>query len=620
MTQVRGLTGLASSAVALLLVSLCASVTASAAERTVGVIFVVHGGSEENDLGNTFDNSVQFFQYDPNNTIFKGIIWNSRMWPMVVRSDDSQDYANASTQYKKYAFQTERIGGVDPAPDITDRQFEEMTRQLEALGKERGIRFVTDMANWLGSQTYVHRLAWPRYMYGPQTKSGSPLNYCGSEKDGGPWDHCNPERYNMDGPGERLLKRGAEELIMVDLTTSGVRFWKTYDVVNMTRRMVADWNERNGTSVRVRWVNDPTDLMRESYPTDPPNWTRSAGPPKVNPQIPLEGRPNPLIEDPLLINGMVDGIIAGMNPDVAPENTAVLFVNHSIRDGNQAFDPKVDDTVLMDTLVKQELLRRYPEMKADNVLGSWFGMKIENPDAIPRRKGSDKFERSREQRGESLGNAWLYLSDRELPGGDHQYRYWEALDLFRQNDEIQHIVVAFPQIVTDSVLNLVEVPNQIAKEIGWKSWLQAETLDFDTYPEVGHPFADYWGVWVEPVCKVIDGPEDATEECCFEMGGCGGSQPYPPLRQTPLTRKRQDTDPSLVFDISAYGLLGYDQSKGKPSEDRPVQGQYTGTWEMWRPANKDPRIGKLLATQVINLLDSEENNQVAQLQDKGEQQ
>ena len=38
-------------------------------------------------------------------------------------------------------------------------------------------------------------------------------------------------------------------------------------------------------------------------------------------------------------------------------------------------------------------------------------------------------ERSREMRGESLGNAWLYLSDREPPGGDHQYRYWEALDI-----------------------------------------------------------------------------------------------------------------------------------------------------------------------------------------------
>jgi hypothetical protein len=192
------------------------SVTLQAADppRKVGVLFVVHGGSEENDLGNTFDNSLQFFQYDPNNFIFQRIIWNPKAWPSVVKSDDSQDYANASSQFIKYSFQNKRVGGVDPAPDITDRQFEEMTRRLDAMGKERGIEFVTDIAHWLGSQTYIHRLPWPRYLYGPQVAKGKALTYCGSEADGGPWKHCNPERYNIDGPGERLLKRGAEEIIM----------------------------------------------------------------------------------------------------------------------------------------------------------------------------------------------------------------------------------------------------------------------------------------------------------------------------------------------------------------------------------------------------------------------
>jgi hypothetical protein len=569
--------------------------------RTVGVLFVVHGGSEEHNIGNAFDNSLQFFQYDPNNVIFQRIIWNPEAWPTVVKSDDSQAYANASSQFKKYAFQNGRIGGLDPAPDLVDRQFEEMTRRLDAIGEERGIEFVTDVAHWLAGQPYIHRLPWPRYLYGPQVEGGEPLTYCGSDVDGGPWEHCNTERYNVDGPGERLLKRGADEIIMVDLTTSGVRFWKTYDVVNTTRLMVDDWNQRNDTNVKVRWVNDPTDLMRESYPTDPPNWTRSLGAPKVNPQVPLEGRPNPLIQDPLLINAMVDGIIASMNPDVAPADTAVLLVNHSIRDGNQAYDPKVDDTVEMDRRVKAELLRRYPDMKPDNILGSWMGRKVENPNVTATRPGKN-MERSREMRGESLGNAWLYLSDRELPGGDHQYRYWEALDLYRERG-VEHIVVAFPQIVIDSVLNLVELPNQIAKEIGWKTWLRAEDLDFDTYPEVGHPFADYWGVWVDLSCQVPGGPEGATESCCLTMGGCGDHRPYPPARQTPIDQARQDTDPSLGFDVPAYGHLGYNASQGAPSDTEPVQGQYRGTWELWHPANADPRMGELLAKQVMQLLD-----------------
>jgi len=573
-------------------------------QRTIGVLFVVHGGDEEVSVGNTFDNSLQFFQYDPNNIIYKRIMWNPKAWKLVTRSDDSQDYANAKTQSIKYAFQEKRVGGIDPAADVTDRQFEEMTRRLDEIGEERGISFVTDIAHWLGSQNFIHRLAWPRAMYYPQVEGGSKLTYCGGETDGGPWEHCSPERYNVDGPGERLLKRGAEEIIMVDLTTSGVRFWKTYDVVSTTRRMVDDWNERNGTSVRVRWVNDPTDLMRESYPTDPPNWTRSAGIPKVNPQTPLEGRPNPLIQDPLLIDSMVDGIVTSFNPDVPVADTAVLIVNHSIRDGNQAYDPKVDDTVQMDRLIKAELLRRYPDMKAENILGSWMGMRVENPRLGKSKLGGYKTERSREMRGESLGNAWLYLSDRQLPGGDHQYRYWEVLDLYRERG-VGHIVVAFTQIVTDSVLNLVELPNQIAKEIGSETWLRAKTLDWETYPEIGSPFADYWGVWARTECEVPGAEEGVTEPCCLEMGGCDGDQPYPPPRQTPIDKARQDTDPSLAFDIPAYGHLGYDQAKGPPSDTGPVQGQYRGTWELWRPPNDDPRIGELLARQVIMLLDSE---------------
>jgi len=582
--------------------SLAAGIQAEEQSRTVGVIFVVHGGSEETTLGNTFDNTLQFFQYDPNNVVYQRVTWNPQAWPTVVRSDDSQDYANASTQHKKYMFQNERIGGLDPAADIADRQFEDMTRNLDAWGEENGVNFVTDIAHWLGSQTYIHRLPWPRQMYEPQVPNGVPLTYCGSEKDEGPWEHCSPQRYNVDGPGERLLKRGAEELIMVDMTTTGVRFWKTYDVVSTTRRMVEDWNKRHGTEVKVRWVNDPTDLMKESYPTDPPGWTRSLGEPKVNPQVPLEGRPNPLIEDQLLIDLMADGIAEAFNPEVDMARTAVLFVNHSIRDGNQAYDPKVDDTVLMDGLIRQELLRRHPTMKAENILGSWMGRRVPNPNIEITRPGQSNLERSREMRGESLGDAWLYLSDREMPGGAHGYLYWEALDLLRER-EVDHIVIAFTQIVIDSVLNMVELPNQIAKEIGWKTWLKAETLDFDTYPEVGHPFAEVWGIWVDTQCRIEGDPEGRTEPCCFEMGGCANGQPYPPPRQTPINQARQDTDPSLAFQVSAYGHLGYDQSKGPPSDDEPVQGQYRGTWELWTPANEDPRVGQLLARQVIALIE-----------------
>ena len=56
------------------------------------------------------------------------------------------------------------------------------------------------------------------------------------------WYGCDPERYNVDGPVERLLNSGASRIIVVDWTMGGPRFSKTYDVVEMTKRALDDWN------------------------------------------------------------------------------------------------------------------------------------------------------------------------------------------------------------------------------------------------------------------------------------------------------------------------------------------------------------------------------------------
>ena len=194
------------------------------------------------------------------------------------------------------------------------------------------------------------------------------------------------------------------------------------------------------------------------------------------------------------------------------------------------------------------------------------------------------------------------------------------------------------------------------------------TGDYATYPGVGHPFADYWGIWVDTNCgewelhydsgttefntgaaltgqtsgatgvikwfngdtaagtltlkevagtfqngEVITDDKDGSanangttiqtskSECCFEMGGCGDPlRPYPPVRQTPLNQKMSDLDPSLCFDMSEFGHRGYDPALGAPDPERPVQDQYTGTWEMYRPPNDDKRVGQLLAKHVLN--------------------
>jgi len=571
--------------------------------RTVGVLFVVHGGSGDQDVADTFDSTLQFFQYDPNNIVFKGLIWNASAWPTVIGMGDSQSYANAATQLKKYTFAVERLGGEDPSAELTDRQFADMRKALKAEGRRLNVRFVSDVAQWIGTQEQADHLPWPRYLYEPQVPKGTRLTYCGSKTDGGPWKGCDPERYNVDGPAERLLKQGAGEIVMVDMTVGGTRFWKTYDVVNMTRRVVAEWNQRNGTAVPVRWVNDPTDLMKASYPADPPNWTRSLGAPKADSRVPLAGRPNPVIEDPRLVAMHADGIEAAFHPAVKAADTAVLFINHATRDGNETFDPKIDDTVVLDELIKQELLRRNPTMRPENIVGSWMGVREPNPSIRIAGRVRSNLERTRAMRGEDLGGAWLYESDRQLPGGDHRYRYWDALELLRDQGA-QHIVVIFSQIVIDNAFNLIDVPNQIAKEIGSKSWYRLRS-DRRLYPQVGHPFADYWGVWSDTQCRTGDsaGSPAATGPCCLKMGGCGDGRPYPPPRQTPVDEPQPDTDPSLLFDIPAFGHLGYDPSLGPPDDSKPVQRQYRGTWAMWRPPNDDPRMGKLLALQVGQFLD-----------------
>ena len=98
------------------------------------------------------------------------------------------------------------------------------------------------------------------------------LNYCGVGDNGSPnpWPGCDPQRYNVDGPVERLLNKGVTQIILVDLTVGGVRFSKTYDIFKKVKLCLSDHGQG---AMPVKWLNDPTNLMENSYPTDPAGWT-----------------------------------------------------------------------------------------------------------------------------------------------------------------------------------------------------------------------------------------------------------------------------------------------------------------------------------------------------------
>jgi len=623
----------------------------------IGVILVVHGGMIENKTQSLWEAVVHQFSYDQNHSVYKLVIWDSEMWPLVL---DPSFTEWALRFLRMYDFEYTRIGGTDPFHGITDQQLEDLKAELDA--NPHGINFEVDWAGYMAAASVDH-YAYPRFIYygpdGPEV--GDNVTYCGEEEEDGPWPDCDPERYNVDGPVERLLQKGVSRIIMVDWTVGGPRFSKSYDVVQITKRAIDDWNDAHGTSIpHPIWVNDYSNLMERSYPIEPEGWTRILKVPTVDSHVLLNGNPNPIVSDPLLTTLNVESIEAAFSGTVSDADTGVILFNHALHDYNEPFDPKINDTLIINKNVKSQLLERHPTMDPDNIIGAYGGIQELNPE-------NDLEERNREMRGESYGHAWLYESEKELPGDEWGYRYWDALEYLKDRG-VKHISISFPQVVTDNALNMVEVYNQIAgREIGYKNWAKWGTGDYETYPEVGHPFADYWGIWVNTDCgewkldyangtsdfswgatlicqtsgatgviKWFDGDDAGTltlkevsgtfqddelitddkggsanvngsttqtskPECCFEMGGCGDPlKPYPPMRQTPLNEKMSDMDPSLCFDMSEYGHLGYDPALGAPDPDNPVQDQYTGTWEMYHPPNDDPRVGQLLAKYVLS--------------------
>ena len=564
--------------------------TANTPDRPlIGVAFLVHGGFDEFSDSALWDSTLQIFSYDPNSFVYQKVIWNPSAWPMILRA------GNAPKELGKYAFESARIGGPDPAMQYSRQQLADMTAILKSAESDLGVRFITDYVNWIGD---IENLPHPRSIYLPGVPDGTPVTWCGEDKSGaGGWPNCDPQRYNTDGTIDRMLTAGVNKILVIDLTTSGVRFFKSNDVIRLSREVIAKHNAANDTDISLHWLNDPADLLRDSYPDIPAGWTSSLGEPESDPSIPLENRPNPVSSDPAFAVLHAEGIEQQFNEKVATAKTGILLVNHATREHNQLFDPKIDDTLVLNANIRDQLLQRNPELERANIIGAWMGIKESNPAIKPRPPSFSQLERTRRMRGENLGHAYLYETDAELPTGEWGYLYWDALEYLKKQG-VEHVVVAFPQITVDSVLNLVELPNQIAKEIGYRNWLYIDEPDFDTYPDVGHPFADYWGIWVERDCPV---PSDTAQSapCCFEMGGCQDGRPYPPPRLAPADKARNDLDPSLAYDVSEFGHLGYDPDKGAPDRSRAVQNQYTGTWATWSPPNADLRVGGTLAKHVI---------------------
>jgi len=629
----------------------------------IGVLYLLHGGMSTLKPQYMWDAVAEMFCYDPNHSVYKLVIWNPANWGIVLDMETTEWAREFILKYEfSYprfggidpfeGFTTNQLADMKAELDkntsgitfemewagylIADRPEHHIWPRFIYNGPEEGLAYDPAPVTYCGEEdkddvilefdTGTSMFTEDATLTGQTSGATATIDevtinsgsFAGGDADGflslsnvsgtfeddeilfdddttpgtaaadgtTKWPDCDPERFNVDGPVERLLKKGVTRIIAVDTTMSGIRFTKTFYPLRLAKKVLNKWNVDNGTDVSLLWVNDYSDLMERSFPLEPEGWTSTLGVPTVDTPILLEGGPNPLAEDPEIAELHVDGIVAAMSDTVSDAETGILLMDHPLFNHGESYDPKINDTIIVCENIKSQLLELHPEMDPDNIVGAFGGNQTLNPE-------NGLVENSREMRGErALGYAYLYESDKQYPAAPWGYRYWEALEYLKDRG-VKHMVIAFPQLATSSALDIIELPNQIGKEIGIKTWAKWETGDYEKFPEVGHPFAEYWGNWVFTEC---DG-----EPCCLTMGGCGDpSRPYPPPRQTPMDEKMDAFDPSLVFDMSDYGHLGYDSALGAPDPNGPVQDQYTGTWAMWAIPNDDPRMGKILAKHVMN--------------------
>ncbi len=569
--------------------------------QKIGVLYLVHGGARSLNFSNFFDAGIQMASYDPNSYVYQNIIWQPENWPSVLPLHNTEQASELLGLTRKYSFQLGRIGDLEPVTQVTEAQVVSLQAALDGAATSTNTQFVVDWVGWIAGSADVGSLPYPRFIYNQDGASEIAMRYCGGSTDGGAqpdgrWPLCDPERYNVDGPMDRLLRAGVEKIVIVDTAVGGIRFSKSLDVYKMLGRARDAALRDTNRSVPIVWANDYTGFMMEAYPKEPADWTASMGAPRNAPEVVLENRGNPVTDDPAYASIVVDGIVRAMSASVSPADTGVLLYNHGIFPGNEVFDPKIDDTLTLHENLQEALLTRHPTLSADNIVGAWEGIK---------QMVDGKLQRTREMRGEDLGHAYLYGSDAQMPPGKWGLRYWEALERLKDNG-VKHIVVVFPQVIVTTTVGQVGLPNQVAQEIGFRGFVPVSDLDVLLWPGYDSPFAHHWPPDSQRICYKSPSAraQGVSHDCCYKLGGCTDGNGYPETRQTPVGQALSRLDPEIVFDVPPFGHLGYDPALGPPDNDSPVQDQYTGTWSLWVPMNDDPRLAEHLANVVLSVMNN----------------
>jgi hypothetical protein len=176
--------------VTLLALALIVSVKVGEKGEKIGVLLVIHGGMDTNTPQHMWNSSVTMFAYDHNHPLYKFVIWNAKNWSAIL---NTQVTAFARSFLLKYYFEYERIGGIDPYQDITEKQLAAMKAELDK--NTYGITFEVDWAGWIIGDRLEH-FPYPRFIYNPPSGKGDKVTYCGENEEDGPWTDCDPERFN----------------------------------------------------------------------------------------------------------------------------------------------------------------------------------------------------------------------------------------------------------------------------------------------------------------------------------------------------------------------------------------------------------------------------------------
>ena len=122
--------------------------------------------------------------------------------------------------------------------------------------------------------------------------------------------------------------------------------------------------------------------MERSYPIEPKGWTSLLRDPITGQYRASQRKPeNPVAADTDLALLHVEGIEAGMSPAVPDAETGVILFNHGLFDRYRAyFDPKIDDTNVLNANIKARLLEQRPGIDPGNIVGAYGCSREINPE------------------------------------------------------------------------------------------------------------------------------------------------------------------------------------------------------------------------------------------------